>query len=57
MTMPARLTVDSATASPSPATAAAARSAPLLVVSRRAFRDLCTEAVIGSMARAMRDGC
>ncbi len=43
MTRTARITIDSATVSPARAIAAAARSAPLLVVSHHAFNDLCAE--------------
>ena len=43
MTTTARITIDSETVSPARAIAAAARSAPLLVASHRAFRDLAAE--------------
>ena len=55
MTCTARITIDSETVSPSRAIAAAARSAPLLVVSHRAFNDLCAE--LGSEEAAARHLC
>ena len=52
MTRTARVTIDPATVSPARAIAAAARSAPLLVVSHRAFNDLCHE--LGDLDAAVR---
>ena len=43
MSRTARITIDSETISPARAIAAAARGALLLVISHRAFRDLCAE--------------
>jgi hypothetical protein len=61
MSRTARITINAETISPARAIAMAARSAPLLIVSHRAFRDLADElggmdaGAFDSMARTMQD--
>ena len=55
MTRTARITINAETVSPSRVIAAAARGAPLLVVTHRAFRDLADE--LGGDEQAARHLC